>query len=163
MLKRTVELGRLSKLIYRTVNILERVDKISILNMLTFELLRFLADLSAGLTGSVAAAGGEDCCDCETWNKTFNNMKVKLCSRELLRWDPIKDDFQVCHCLSKICKIFNIKSAHLGTAAFFSRLVCWLWWVCSSRSSLNWELSLQYFWWARDKNQSQNLNILPAT
>ena len=66
MLKRTVELGRLSKLIYRTVNILERVDKISILNMLTFELLRFLADLSAGLTGSVAAAGGEDCCDCET-------------------------------------------------------------------------------------------------
>ena len=64
-------------------------------------------------------------------------MKVKLCSRELLSWDPIKDDFQVCHCLGKICKIVNIKSAHLGTAALFGRLVCWLWWVCSSRSSLN--------------------------
>ena len=123
--------------------------------MLTFELLRFLADLSAGLTGSVAATGGEDCCDCETWNNTFNNMKVKLCSRELLSWDPIKDDFQVCHYLTKICKIFNIKSAHLGTAALFGRLVCWLWWVCSSRSSLRWELSLQYFWWARDENLSK--------
>ena len=61
-----------------------------ILNMLTFELLRFLADLSAGLTGSVAAAGGEvrgrESCNCETWNKTVNNRKVKLWSRELLSW-----------------------------------------------------------------------------
>ena len=51
----------------------ERVEKFSILNLLTFELLRFLADLSAGLTGSVAAAVGEvrrgESCNCETWNK----------------------------------------------------------------------------------------------
>ena len=70
MLKRTVELERLSKLIYRAVIILERVENLSILNLLTFELLRFLADLSAGLTGSVAAAVGEvrrgESCNCET-------------------------------------------------------------------------------------------------
>ena len=51
----------------------ERVENLSILNLLTFELLRFLADLSAGLTGSVAAAVGEvrrgESCNCETWNK----------------------------------------------------------------------------------------------
>ena len=70
MLKRIVELGRLSKLIIRAVIALERVEKFSILNLLTFELLRFLADLSAGLTGSVAAAVGEvrrgESCNCET-------------------------------------------------------------------------------------------------
>ena len=46
-------------MIYRAVIILEWVENLSILNLLTFELLRFLADLSAGLTGSVAAAVGE--------------------------------------------------------------------------------------------------------
>ena len=69
MLKRTVELGRLSNFI-RAVIILKRVEKILILNMLTFELLRFLADAAPGLTGSVAAAGGEvrgrESCNCET-------------------------------------------------------------------------------------------------
>ena len=57
-------------MIIKTVIALERVKKISVLNLLTFELLRFLADLSAGLTGSVAAAVGEgrrgESCNCET-------------------------------------------------------------------------------------------------
>ena len=71
MFKRTIELGRLSKLIIRVV-ILERVKlaqhskmiftalvrfaKLSTLNLLTLELLRFLTDLSAGFGGSAAAA-----------------------------------------------------------------------------------------------------------
>ena len=71
MFKRTIELGRLSKLIIRVV-ILERVKlaqhskmiftalvrfaKLSTLNLLTLELLRFLADLSAGFGGCAAAA-----------------------------------------------------------------------------------------------------------
>ena len=39
---------------------LHRVAEIKIPNWLTFELLRFFADLSAGLTGSAAARrGGE--------------------------------------------------------------------------------------------------------
>ena len=48
---------------------LERVEEISISNLLTFELLRFLAALPAGLTGFTAGAGEErrgDFCDCET-------------------------------------------------------------------------------------------------
>ena len=61
----------------------------SILKPVTSKLLRFLAGLSAGLTVSAAATGGEerrgDFPDCETWGKTFNDMKFKLCSRELLR------------------------------------------------------------------------------
>ena len=57
-------------MISRAATALERVEDISISNLLTFELLRFFADLPAGLTGSVAAAGPEerrgDFCDCET-------------------------------------------------------------------------------------------------
>ena len=39
---------------------LHRVAEIKIPNWLTFELLRFFADLSAGLTGSAAAMRGEE-------------------------------------------------------------------------------------------------------
>ena len=39
---------------------LHRVAKIKIPNWLTFELLPFFVDLSAGLAGSVAAIGGEE-------------------------------------------------------------------------------------------------------
>ena len=57
-------------MISRAATALERVEDISISNLLTFELLRFFADLPAGLTGSVAAAGPEErrgfFCDCET-------------------------------------------------------------------------------------------------
>ena len=46
---------------------LHRVAEIKIPNWLTFELLLFFADLSAGLAGSAAAMGGqEERGDCET-------------------------------------------------------------------------------------------------
>ena len=46
---------------------LRTVAEIKIPNWLTFELLLFLADLSAGLAGSAAAMGGqEERGDCET-------------------------------------------------------------------------------------------------
>ena len=46
---------------------LHRVAKIKIPNWLTFELLPFFVDLSAGLAGSAAAIGGqEERGDCET-------------------------------------------------------------------------------------------------
>ena len=46
---------------------LDRVAEIKMPNWLTFELLLFLADLSAGLAGSAAAIGGqEERGDCET-------------------------------------------------------------------------------------------------
>ena len=47
-------------------------------NLFTFELLRFLADLPAGLAGSAAANGGDERTgtsgNFEAWNKTVNNM-----------------------------------------------------------------------------------------
>ena len=60
---------------------------ISISTLLTFALLRFLADLSAGLTEFTAGAVGEERrgdsrCNCEACNKTVkNNIDDKLCSR----------------------------------------------------------------------------------
>ena len=54
-------------------------------NLFTFELLRFLADLPAGLAGSAAANGGDERTgtsgNFEAWNKTVNNMNVLQ-----LRW-----------------------------------------------------------------------------
>ena len=47
-------------------------------NLFTFELLRFLADMPAGLARSVAANGGDETRgtsgNFEAWNKTVNNM-----------------------------------------------------------------------------------------
>ena len=49
-------------------------------NLFTFELLRFLADMPAGLAGSVAANEGDErggtSGSFEAWNKTVNNMNV---------------------------------------------------------------------------------------
>ena len=49
-------------------------------NLFTFELLRFLADMPAGLAGSVAANEGDErggtSGNFEAWNKTVNNMNV---------------------------------------------------------------------------------------
>ena len=49
-------------------------------NLLTFELLRFLADLPAGLAGSAAANKGDERTgtsgNFEAWNKTVNKMNV---------------------------------------------------------------------------------------
>ena len=77
MLVRTVELGQLYfNLIFGAISALERVEIFSTLNLLTLELLRFLADLSPE---SVAAPGGEerrgDSWDCETCNIIVDNMK----------------------------------------------------------------------------------------
>ena len=48
--------------------------EISIQSQLTFELLSFLEDLSAGSTKSASSTGveewTEDSSNCETWNKT---------------------------------------------------------------------------------------------
>ena len=49
-------------------------------NLLTFELLRFLADMPAGLAGSVAAKEEDERRgtpgNFEAWNKTVNKMNV---------------------------------------------------------------------------------------
>ena len=59
---------------------------ISISTLLTFALLRFLADLSAGLTAFTAGAVGEErrgdsCCNSEACNKTVNDIDDELWSR----------------------------------------------------------------------------------
>ena len=53
---------------------------ISISTLLTFALLRFLADLSAGLTEFTAGEErrGDSRCNCEACNKTINNIDDKL-------------------------------------------------------------------------------------
>ena len=49
-------------------------------NLFTFELLRFLADMPAGLAGSVAAKGGVERTgtsgNFEAWNNTVNKMNI---------------------------------------------------------------------------------------
>ena len=50
------ELLRLSEMVLRAANGLERNATLSISNLLTFALLLFLADLSAGLTGPTSGA-----------------------------------------------------------------------------------------------------------
>ena len=83
-----------------------QLEEISISTLLTFALLRFLADLSAGLTEFTAGAVGEERrgdsrCNCEACNKTINNTDDKIWSRAGV---AIKEDFRKsCNNLGKHC------------------------------------------------------------
>ena len=87
--------------------------EISIQSQLTFELLRFLEDLSAGLTKSASSTGVEewtgDSSNCETWNNTDTIMKINHHQELRKSWN--------CFLWGKHCNAFSNFNAYLSNSS----------------------------------------------